>query len=413
MKRAARKILFAALLAGAAIGVAATAWAGAEPNYDQVNAGHYQAILGDCMGCHTAPGGKPFAGGAPLQTVFGTLVAPNITPDAATGIGNWSAEEFRRAVKQGMAPGGKRLYPAMPYPAYARMSDDDVASLWSYMQTIEPVRRAVRANQLRFPYNLRILMAGWNRLYFKPARFIPNSAKSAVWNRGAEIVMGAGHCGTCHTPKTYFGADTTAALTGASLQGWFAPDITADAKRGVGGWSVDDVMAYLKTGHNSHSMASGPMAEAIENSTSKMTDNDLKAIAVYLKDVPASGIAPQNATFAKDARPVAGLAIYRNNCEACHGPEGKGESVIFPPLAGNPIVRQSSAETLTRVVLAGTQAAQTKMAPTAAAMPSFAWRLSDDQVADVLTYVRGSWGSAGPVSPVVVGKVRKQLQRRN
>jgi mono/diheme cytochrome c family protein len=408
MKRLSRTIAFAALLTNS---LAAPGWAGAEPDYDRVYAGHYQAILGDCMGCHTAPGGRAFAGGAPLQTPFGLLATPNITPDAATGIGAWSEEDFRRAVKQGISPGGKRLYPAMPYPAYARMSDEDVGRLWSYMQTVEPVPRAVQANSLRFPYNMRSLMAIWNWLYFKPTPPKSDPSKSAAWNRGADIVTGPGHCGTCHTPKTFLGAETAAALTGASLQGWFAPDITANAKRGVGSWSVDDVVTYLKTGHNAHSMASGPMAEAIENSTSRMTDGDLKAIAVYLKDVPASAADGDNSVAVGDPHRTAGSAIYRDNCEACHGADGKGENAIFPPLADNPIVRQSSAETLARVVLAGTQAAQTEKAPTGPAMPSFAWRLSDEQVADVLTYVRSNWGGAAPVSAGTVGQIRKGLNR--
>ena len=411
MKNFARKFACAALLTG---GLAAPAWAGAEPDYEQVHSGHYQAILGDCMGCHTAPGGKAFAGGAPLQTPFGPLVAPNITPDADSGIGNWSQEDFRRAVKQGIAPGGRRLYPAMPYPSYAKMSDQDVANLYAYMRSVEPVAgRAARGYGLRFPYNIRTLMAVWNWLYFKPAPFTPDAAKSAAWNRGAEIVTGPGHCGDCHTPKTFLGADTAAALTGASLQGWYAPDITANATRGVGGWSVAELVAYLKTGHNAHSMASGPMAEAIENSTARMTDGDLKAIAVYLKDVPASAAAAQSGAPANDPHRVAGGEIYRDNCAACHGAQGKGENAIFPPLTGNPILQQSSAETLARVVLAGTQAAQTDAAPTAAAMPSFAWRLSDEQIADVLTYVRGSWGGAAPVSAAAVEQVRRGLRRRD
>jgi mono/diheme cytochrome c family protein len=410
MKRFAIKLAFAALLASAAS--AAPAWAGAEPAFEHVYAGHYQAILGDCMGCHTAPGGRAFAGGAPLQTPFGPMVAPNITPDKETGIGAWSEEDFRRAVKQGVGHGGERLYPAMPYPAYARMSDADVANLWAYMQTVEPVRRAVRSNLLRWPFNIRALMAGWNWLYFKPSDFKPDPAKSATYNRGAYIVTGPGHCGACHTAKTMMGADSASGLGGGSLQGWFAPDITADTGRGVGAWSVNDVVLYLKTGHNSYSMASGPMAEAIEASTSHMTDGDLQAIAVYLKDVPGYPAAASAGLPASDPHMQAGAAIYRDNCEGCHNGNGSGQSVIFPPLAGNPIVRQSSAETLARVVLAGTQAAQTRLAPTAAAMPSFAWRLDDAEVADVLTYVRSSWGNgAAPVSTGTVAQIRGNLRR--
>jgi mono/diheme cytochrome c family protein len=408
MRRMAKKFAFAALLTSA---LAAPAWAGAEPDFEHVSAGHYQAILGDCMGCHTAPGGRAFAGGAPLQTPFGPMVTPNITPDKETGIGAWSEEDFRRAVKQGVSPGGKRLYPAMPYPAYAKMNDADVANLWAYMQSVEPVRRAVRSNLLRWPFNIRTVMAGWNLLYFKPADFKSDPAKSAAYNRGAYIVTGPGHCGACHTAKTMMGADSSAELGGGSLQGWFAPDITADTGRGVGSWNVNDVVAYLRTGHNSHSMASGPMAEAIEASTSKMTDGDLQAIAVYLKDAPGSSAVLNAGLPAGDPHMQAGLAIYQDNCMGCHNADGKGQSVIFPPLAGNPIVRQSSAETLARVVLAGTQAAQTKLAPTAAAMPSFAWRLDDAAVADVLTYVRGSWGNgAAPVSTGTIAQIRGNLE---
>jgi mono/diheme cytochrome c family protein len=391
--------------------LATPALAGAEPDYDLVHAGRYQAILGDCMGCHTAPGGRLFAGGAPLQTPFGAMVAPNITPDAQTGLGRWSEADFRRALKQGIGRGGKRLYPAMPFPSYARMSDADVANLWAYMQTVNPVRRAVRSNLLSFPFNIRALMVVWDWLFFRPAEYRPDDSKSAQWNRGAYIVTGPGHCGACHTPKTVFGADSSAVLTGASLAGWFAPDITANAKHGVGSWSAADLVSYLKTGRNSHSMASGPMAEAIEDSTTLMDDTDLTAVAVYLKNAPASSGGSSALLAANDSRMQTGHALYRDNCEACHNADGSGQSVIFPPLAGNPIVLQSSAETLARVVLAGTQAAQTKQAPTAPAMPSFAWRLSDAQIADLLTYVRGSWGnSAAPVSSGVVASVRQGLR---
>ena len=205
--------------------------AGAEPDYDQVYAGHYQAILGDCMGCHTGRAAAASPAARRCKRRSAPWSRPTSRRTVETGIGRWSEAEFRRAVKQGIAPGGKRLYPAMPYPVYARMSDDDVGRLWAYMQTVEPVRARCRANQLRFPFNIRALMAGWNWLYFKPAVFTADAAKSAACNRGAYIVTGPGHCGACHTAKTLLGADIPAALGGASLQGWFAPDITAGAAR--------------------------------------------------------------------------------------------------------------------------------------------------------------------------------------
>ena len=374
-----------------------------------VSPGRYQAILGDCEGCHTAPGGKPFAGGMVLETPFGKMGVPNITPDRQTGIGNWSEADFRRAMREGIAPGGKRLYPAMPYPNYARMSDADLSSLWNYLRTVAPVHNAVRANLLRFPFDIRTLMVGWDWLYLKPQSPTPTAGKSVEWNRGAYLVRGPGHCGVCHTPKSLLGADRAASLGGASLQGWFAPQITGAKPQGVGGWSVDDVVAYLKTGWNGRATASGPMADVVERSTSQMNDGDLKAIAVYLRDQPAAPM--QSAVAANDADLNAGAVLYRDNCVACHGWDGKGEKLIFPPLAGNAVLIQPSAESLIRVVLAGAQAVTTKAAPTEPSMPSFAWKLNDRQLADLLTYVRNSWGNrAGAVNGDDVAKMRASLR---
>jgi mono/diheme cytochrome c family protein len=301
----------------------------------------------------------------------------------------------------------------MPFPAYAKMTDDDVSHLWDYMRTVEPVRHAVRSNLLRWPFNVRSLMAVWDGLYFKAGEFKPDPAKSAAWNRGAYIVTGPGHCGACHTAKGMLGGDTSQSLGGASLQGWFAPDITSDGTRGIGSWNVIDVVTYLKTGHNAYSMASGPMAEAIEASTSRMADDDLQAIAIYLKDVPGYSNGAASTLAASDPHMQAGKAIYEDNCMGCHNADGKGQKDLFPPLNGNPIVRQASAETMARVVLAGTQAADVKTAPTQAAMPSFAWRLDDQEVADVLTYVRSNWGAAAPVSAGTVTQIRGNLTREN
>jgi mono/diheme cytochrome c family protein len=343
------------------------------------DAGKYQSALGDCEGCH----GKNLAGGIALMTPFGKLVTPNITPDKDTGIGNYNAEDFRQAMKAGIAPGGKLLYPAMPYPSYARMRDGDVAALWAYLRSVKPVRNAVTVNQLNFPFNLRFMMRGWNMLFFSPAPYADTAGKSATWNRGAYLVNGAAHCGACHTPKNIFGADKGAALTGTSLQGWFAPDLTSDRNAGLGTWSVADIVEYLQTGRNNHSLASGPMAEAVENSTSKINAGDLTAIAVYLKDLSASKGNGGGATGV-DAQMKAGAIAYDISCAACHGRDGKGNA-LFPPLAGNPNVRQVKVDTLVRLVLAGDKAASTPKAPIGPAMPSFAWRLDDQKMADILT----------------------------
>lgn len=363
-------------------------------SFDRVERGRYLAVLSDCAGCHTAPGGKPFAGGLPLETPFGAIVAPNITPDAATGIGNMSQAEFVAALHDGRGIGGKRLYPAMPYPAYTKITDEDARDLRSYFATIEPVNNKVVSNQLPFPLNIRFAMAFWNGLNFTPGRFQPNKEKSTEWNRGAYIVEGPGHCGTCHTPKTILGADKTSApLQGGLLQGWLAPNLTGDTRKGLGKWSKNDIAEYLKTGTNSWTLASGPMAEAVTHSTSMMTDADIGAIATYLKEVSASESSPT--PIASDEKMmVTGAAIYKDSCAACHRDSGMGEAHLFPRLAGSALVQSDDPTTLIRIVLEGSRAVSTATRPTGPAMPAFDWRLDDAQAAALLTYVRNSWGNA-------------------
>jgi mono/diheme cytochrome c family protein len=280
--------------------------------------------------------------------------------------------------------------------------------LWDYLRSVKPVKNSVDANQLRFPFNVRVLMRGWNFIFFRPAPDGDNPAKSVAWNRGAYLVNGAAHCGACHTPKNAFGADRKVGLVGAALQGWFAPDLTSERQAGLGDWSTADIMEYLKTGRNGHALASGPMAEAVENSTARMDDTDLEAIAVYLKDQPPSRGNGGGATGV-EAQMKAGAIAYDISCAACHGRGGKG-SALFPPLAGNAAIQQVRADSLVRTVLAGGKAAATPVAPTGPAMPSFGWRLSNDQVANILTYVRNNWGNqAGAISPETVGRIRSEL----
>lgn len=407
-----KKRLVLAVFAATAAALAPLSIAASAASVDQADRvieGRYQAVLGDCAACHTKPGGAPFAGGEPLATPFGTLVPPNITPDAETGIGNWSEADFTNMMRTGIGHDGERLYPAMPYPAYSKMSSEDISVLWAYLRTLEPVKNKVVANQLPFPFNIRLVMAGWNWVNFTSEPFKPDPTKSAEWNRGAYIVEGAGHCAACHSPKTFLGADKTSAnLQGGSLQGLYAPNITGNAYAGIGAWSVDEIVAYLKTGSNAKAIATGPMAEAVENSTSQMSDADLKAIAVYLKSLDGDTTQKPAALAANDPHMTTGKAIYHDVCAACHGMEGAGQASLFPALAGNPATQQASAETLARVVLAGAQGAHTTTKPTTPAMPSFGWRLTDAQVADVLTYVRNSWGNAAPaVSAGDVASVRE------
>jgi mono/diheme cytochrome c family protein len=294
------------------------------------------------------------------------------------------------------------------------MTDDDVLAMRTYLATVTPVSNAVVANQLPFPFNVRLSLAFWNGLNFTPGRYQPNPQKSAAWNRGAYIVEGAAHCGTCHTPKTLLGGDkNSAALTGTTLQGWFAPDITNDPRKGIGGWSNDDLVQYLKSGTNKWTLASGPMAEAVSHSTSRMADDDIVAIATYLKDSGEGSAAtrPEPVAANNDAMRV-GAAIYKDSCAACHKDSGVGEINLFPRLAGSALVQSDDPTTLARVVLQGTRAVSTSGAPTAPAMPAFDWRLSDAQAAAVLTYVRNSWGNAAaPVSAGALASQRESLAK--
>ena len=381
-------------------------------SYNLVEKGRYLAVLGDCTACHTVPGKPAFSGGVAIDTPFGKLVGANITPDAETGIGAWNFDDFQAVMSTGHSRGGKRLYGAMPFTAYTKVLKEDNLAIWAYLQTLEPVHNPVETNQLPFPFNVRTSLIGWNWLNFTQGEFAPKADKSAQWNRGAYLVEGLGHCGTCHTPKNLIGGDDNDQfLAGANLQGWIAPDITANAHSGIGQWSNEDIVQYLKTGANRLDIASGPMAEAVENSTQHWTNEDLLAVAVYLKDGQTEHAAPQPLAADTPAM-VAGKAIYADRCSACHVGNGEGVKNLFPKLAAAPLVNSSDPTSLIRVVLAGSRAGGTEAAPTAPAMPSFAWNLSNENIADVLTYVRNTWGNAAPaVSAGEVANWREELSQ--
>ncbi len=364
-------------------------------NFSQIQRGRYLATLADCAGCHTDQG-MPFAGGRAVPTPFGAMVAPNITPDNETGIGAWSDDEFVAALRDGKRPNGAPLYPSMPYNYYTKLTRDDALAIRAYLNTVTPVRNAVVSDTLPFPFNIRDAMLLWDVLYFRKGEFRPDTTKSGEWNRGGYLIEGIAHCGACHTPKTLLGGDLNdQALHGFTLQGWFAPDITNDDDRGLGLWSVADIVQYLKTGHNAASAATGTMGEEISHSSSLWTDADLKAVAAYLKDLPrTAGAATQPVASAPLMK--AGGAIYADACSACHGLDGKGVPSLFPALAESSNVRSADATSLIRITLEGARSVATAKEPTAPAMPSFGRRLNDEQIAAVLTYVRNSWGSAAP-----------------
>lgn len=381
--------------------------------FDQIERGRYLTVMGDCVACHTADGGKPFAGGLTVETPFGALVSPNITPDPATGIGNWTSADFLRAMHSGVDPAGHHLYPAFPYVYYTRVSDRDVLAIRAYLETLQPVVNKVVTNQLPFPFDVREGVAVWNELNFVPGLFRPDPKHTPEWNRGAYIVTGLAHCGLCHTPKTASGGDDNSRyLQGATLEGWYAPSITGDKRTGVGSWSLDEIAAYLRDGHNSIAAASGPMREEIEHSSSTWTNEDLHAVAVYLKDLPGQDHAVESVA-ALTPTMQAGQAIYVDECSACHMRDGEGVPTLIPALKRAPAVQQDSAVSLVRVVVQGAQSAQTRYAVTGPAMPALGWKLSDEQVADVVTFIRNSWGNAAsPVTASDVKAVRVDLAGR-
>jgi mono/diheme cytochrome c family protein len=357
-------------------------------NYVDVTRGKALATAGDCIACHTAPGGVPFAGGLALQTPFGVIMTPNITPDEATGIGRWTRDNFARAVHEGRRPNGAYLYPAFPYPYYTRVSRADTDAIYDYLRSLAPVSNRVNRSTLPFPFNIRTAMIGWNALYFTPGYFAAAPGRSEQFNRGAYLVEGLGHCGACHTPLNAFGANRADRfLQGNIIDDWTAPNITNDPQVGLGKWSVDEIVQYLRTGQTRTTFASGPMKEVVEKSTSNMPDADLKAMAVYLKERGEAGTPTRN---------------------------GEGIEHIFPRLAGDAIVKQEDPTTLVRIILTGTRGAGTDAFPTSPAMPSFGYRLNDDQVAAVVTYIRNSWGNAAAgVSAETVRGLRERIASPN
>ncbi len=404
-------IALATLLAGCVRPMTAPAQVTpSEQDFQEIERGRYLTVVADCAACHTARKDEPFAGGRPIATPFGTLISPNITPDEATGIGRWTATQFDNALRHGRMPDGKRLYPAMPYPYYTHMSAGDVRAIWAYLRTVRAVHNPVVSNQLPFPFRIRASLWFWNLLYFKPGELQSDPKRSAAWNRGAYLTEGPAHCGACHTPKTFLGGDQAGhALQGYSLQGWFAPNITNDTARGLSGWSDKDIVEYLQKGHNRFAGASGPMAEEVADSSSKIDSADLEAIATYLKDHAAQDNQAQPVR-GDDPAMKAGAAIYQDLCSACHKGDGTGVPYLIPSLVDSPAVAGRDPTTLLQVVLRGAQTVSTKDEPTGPAMPSYGWQLTDEQIAAVTTYVRNSWRhAAGAVTADEVRKSRRQL----
>jgi len=389
----------------------------ADAETDLVQRGAYLARAADCVACHSAPGGKPYAGGYGIESPLGTIYSTNITPSKQGGIGDYSEAQFDAALRHGIRADGAHLYPAMPYTSYAKLAPDDVKALYQYfMQGVAPVDGAAKATKLPFPFSVRLAMAGWNMLFLDKAPFQPDPAKSMEWNRGAYLVEALEHCSSCHTPRNALMAEKSSqAYAGGALGAWYAPNITSDSVSGLGDWSEAEVVQYLKTGRVvGKAQAAGPMAEAVEHSLQHLSDADLKAIAVYVKDLPAirdERDQQPGHTFGKahsdeaTLRGVAGVSasnsaagaeLFSAVCASCHQPSGSGtKDQYYPSLSHNTTLGRSDARNLIAVVLHGVAR---KADGKDVFMPGFGADslvnpLSDAQIADVANYTLQHYGN--------------------
>ena len=367
--------------------------------------GRYLAAAGNCVSCHTRPGGDPFAGGVAFEAPYrflGTIYSTNITPDRETGIGDWSEEQFIRAMREGIAPDGAHLFPAFPYTAFTKLSDFDVKALYAYLRTLEPVRYTPPENGIMF--HQRWGMALWNALFFRPERFDSDPSRSSDWNRGAYLVEGLGHCGSCHTPRNLFLAERKdRALSGASypdlvtpgkIRIWSAADLTS-GKSGLGHWSDSDLRKYLQTGHNPKAGLFGPMSEVIGNSLRLLTSEDIAAIATYLKSLNP-GIEQEPQHLADDQQKT-GEAVYGAHCEKCHLASGRGGFLKAPPVSGSAVVQAPDPASLINVILYGAAVPPDTPAPAGAweSMPGYQEKLSDKEIAALVNYLRTNFGNIG------------------
>ncbi|KWH47909.1 cytochrome c [Burkholderia stagnalis] len=388
--------------------------------------GAYLARAGDCVACHTASGGKPFAGGLKFDTPIGAIYSTNITPDPKTGLGGWTLEEFDRALRAGVRKNGDTLYPAMPFPSYARLTGDDVKALYAYfMHGVAPVQQENRPVDIVWPLSMRWPLGFWRKLFAPtPKPFDAAPYPDPVLARGAYLVQGLGHCGACHTPRAptmqergLTDADGPDFLAGgAAIDGWVPTSLRGEPRTGFGAWTEAEIVQFLKTGRTARTAAFGGMTDVVGHSMQHLTDDDLTAIARYLKTLPpkvqgetpyAYDAAAAKALQAGDASKP-GAAVYRDNCMACHRSDGRGYTRVFPALGGNPVVQGDDPTSVIHVVLAGSALKGTHTAPSTFTMPPFGWRLSDQEVADVANFVRTSWGNTGsPVTAAQVAKVRK------
>ncbi|MCO6434638.1 MAG: cytochrome c [Nitrosomonas nitrosa] len=379
----------------------------------QLARGEYLARVGNCLGCHTTKGGQPFAGGLRLTTSFGTFVTPNITPDDETGIGRWSQEDFWRAMHEGKSRDGRLLYPAFPYTDYTKVTREDADLIFAYLRSIPAVSQSNPPHEIRLPYNYRPLLYVWRALFFKQGIYEPDSTKSEEWNRGAYLVQGLGHCNACHTARNVLGASQDEHASEGQIMdsNWYAPSLTTRQEAGSMDWSIEEIVELLTVGVTQRAMMSGPMGTVVRQSLQYLTPEDARAMAVYLKSLPESD-APPEVRYPEMPEGVRkylaqGEKLYEKHCQDCHGASGQGAPGIYPALAGNRSVTMAIPTNVIRIVLNGGYPPTTAANPQPYGMPPFQQIIRDEEVAQLVSFIRNAWGNRGSlVTPVDVGQSR-------
>ncbi|MEP6872861.1 MAG: cytochrome c [Burkholderiales bacterium] len=426
MTRGAVRLGLAALAIGALL-IALIAWlnlrgedplvpdAAAPTSPELIARGAYLARAGNCMGCHTDRGGAAYAGGRGVPTPFGTVFAPNLTPDTASGLGAWTAAEFWRALHNGRARDGRLLYPAFPYPNYTRVTRADSDAIFAFLRSLPAVAQPNRGHTLQFPFDQPAALAIWRALYFRPAPSAPaqlDQARSPEWTRGAYLVEGLGHCNACHASRNALGATASPLdLAGGLIpvQNWYAPSLASPLEAGVADWSDAHVVELLRTGVSARGAVMGPMSEVVSGSTQHLSESDLRAMATYLKALPppTSERAAGAPALSTTAATGPGAKLYDTHCTACHGERGEGVPGVYPALAASRAVVMHTPANLVHMVLEGGFPPATGGNPRPYGMPPFATVLSNDEVAQLLTHIRSSWGNQGaPVSALDVTRFR-------
>ncbi|MHC1479378.1 c-type cytochrome [Frateuria aurantia] len=398
----------------------------AHPGADLIERGRYLALAGDCVACHTAPHrATPFAGGLAFETPIGTIYSPNITPDPMHGIGRYSYIDFERAVRRGIRRDGSSMYPAMPYPSYARLRRADVEALYLYfMHGVPASDRPNQVNAIPWPLSMRWPLRGWRWLFAdKPDDARPTMpGEETGMARGRYLVEGLGHCGACHTPRGLAEQEvalhddgTGRYLSGGSVDHWTAPSLRNDPIGGLGSLPDSEWLAFLARGRSDHLAAFGGMREVVTHSTQYLTPTDLQDIVLYLRSLE-SPAHPLTRPLASDTAQqlhhlqlsVPGATEYMDNCAACHRSDGRGYPGVFPALAGNPVLQSTQTDALIHLVLAGADSPGTRSDPASFSMPAFADRLDDAAIARLASFVQASWGNQG--APVTVAQVRALRQ---